>query len=846
MAKPNPLTRSIRVKLIVGTVTIVLAVVCILTFVIARNAANLLGKASHDQLAQLLQQSTVMLSNFIAVREANLDLWVTHPLVHTVVNDPALGAVFLPGLRHYFADYTAKEPWIENIYLIKDDTVVYAHATSWLFPKEAPTIPAGVKRLLALPPTGLVVLHRSTLQPGLDRSVMVMKRQLVEEGKPLEGRFLLLLLDLEILQQKLFGSIQVGQHGFLTLVATPSWGGTDALWIPRQLPGDPEQADFVAASQQGRVLADHPAQYNSIVLDHRTLADSPLAIVGVAALRDVREPVIDLMYYSVGLGLATLCIGIIGAFFFAGRLTAPIRALTTRARQFAAGELRQETHTSPPGAAPPRPAPGAVTAHAHRAAFVQIQSQDEIGELASAFNQMAHDIGGFIDELEHRNALSRAVIGTRDLEAILATIVQAVAQSGGYDSVRLYLYDESQQSLVCRTALGIDPAQVPQLILSLAREPHSVLASVFAKQQTAVVEDATQDAQGTPELPAGLGIASYAAVPLVGGKKALGVLTADYGKPQLLPQERLNSLSALASTAALAIENSLLYNDLEDYSRMLEQHVAERTVELAEANAEITALNTRLQAENLRLGAELDVTRKLQQMLRPTPEELQQIDGLDVACYMASADEVGGDYYDVLQHNGQIKIGIGDVTGHGLESGVLMLMTQAIVRALLINGETDPVRFLDTVNRVLYSNVQRMGTDKNLTLALLDYVAGEVRLSGQHEEMLVVRQDGSLERVETVDLGFPIGLVDEIAGYIQHRTVVLQPGDGVVLYTDGITEAENVAGEQYGLARLCAVVCQHWGQAADTIKEAVVADVQRHIGGHQVYDDLTLVVVKQQ
>ena len=846
MAKPNPFTRSIRVKLIVGTVTIVLAVVCILTFVIARNAANLLGKASHNQLAQLLQQSTAMLSNFIAVREANLDLWVTHPLVHAVVNDPALGAVFLPGLRHYFTDYTAKEPWIENIYLIKDDTVVYAHAASWLFPKEATTIPAGVKRLLALPPTGLAVLHRGVLQPGLDRSVMVMKRQLVEEGKPLEGRFLLLLLDLEILQQKLFGPIQVGQHGFLALVATPSWGGTGALWIPRQLPGNPEQADFVAASQQGRALADHPTRYNSIVLDHRTLADSPLAIVGVAALRDVREPVIDLMYYSVGFGLATLCIGIIGTFFFAGRLTAPIRALTTRARQFAAGELRQETHPAPPGAAPPQALAGAVTAHAHRAALVQIHSQDEIGELASAFNQMAHDIGGFIDELEHRDALSRAVIGTRDLESILATVVQAVAQSGGYDSVRLYLYDESQQSLVCRMAFGIDPGQVAQFTLSLTGASHGVLASVFAEQRTAVVEDAAQDAQGTPELPAGCNIASYAAVPLVGGKKALGVLTADYGMPQLWPPERLNSLSALASTAALAIENSLLYSDLEDYNHTLGQHVVERTAALAEANAEITALNTRLQAENLRLGAELEVTRKLQQMLLPTPEELQQIDGLDIACYMAPAAEVGGDYYDVLQHNGQIKIGIGDVTGHGLESGVVMLMTQAIVRALLTNGETDPVRFLDTVNRALYGNVQRMGTDKNLTLALLDYAAGEVRLSGQHEEMLVVRQDGSIERVKTIDLGFPLGLVDEIADYIQYRTVVLQPGDGVVLYTDGITEAENVAREQYGLERLCAVVCQHWGQAADTIKEAVVADVQRHIGGHLVYDDLTLVVVKQQ
>ena len=278
----------------------------------------------------------------------------------------------------------------------------------------------------------------------------------------------------------------------------------------------------------------------------------------------------------------------------------------------------------------------------------------------------------------------------------------------------------------------------------------------------------------------------------------------------------------------------------------LEQRVQERTLDLAAAYEEIRLLNEQLKEENVRMGAELAVTRKLQQMLLPTAAELQQIADLDIACYMAPADEVGGDYYDVLQHNGHIKIGIGDVTGHGLESGVLMLMTQAIVRALLTNGETDPVRFLDTVNRVLYGNVQRMGTDKNLTLALLDYTAGEVRLSGQHEEMLVVRQVGTIERVKTMDLGFPIGLVEEIAEYIQHRTVVLTPGDGVVLYTDGITEAENAAGEQYGLERLCAVAGAHWGQAAAAIKEAVVADVQRHIGGHQVYDDLTLVVMKQQ
>jgi serine phosphatase RsbU (regulator of sigma subunit) len=232
-------------------------------------------------------------------------------------------------------------------------------------------------------------------------------------------------------------------------------------------------------------------------------------------------------------------------------------------------------------------------------------------------------------------------------------------------------------------------------------------------------------------------------------------------------------------------------------------------------------------------------------MLLPTAEELRQIDALDIACYMAPAAEVGGDYYDVLSYNGQIKIGIGDVTGHGLESGVVMVMTQAIVRALLTSGEADPVRFLNTLNRALYGNVQRMGTDKNLTLALLDYAAGEVRLSGQHEAMIVMRRDGTLELVDTVDLGFPIGLIDEVADLIAQTTVALQPGDGVVLYTDGITEAASLDDEQYGLERLCAVVQAHWPEPAEVIKDMVVQDVRRHIGAQEVYDDITLVVLKQ-
>ena len=266
---------------------------------------------------------------------------------------------------------------------------------------------------------------------------------------------------------------------------------------------------------------------------------------------------------------------------------------------------------------------------------------------------------------------------------------------------------------------------------------------------------------------------------------------------------------------------------------------------LVGANQEITVLNDRLKAENMRMSAELDVTRKIQQMLLPKDLELKQVIGLDIAGFMEAAEEVGGDYYDVLQHEGRVKIGIGDVTGHGLESGVLMIMLQTAVRTLLAYNEPDPVRFLTAINSAIYDNVQRMKCDKNATLALLDYQEGLLKLSGQHEEMIVVRCNGSAERFDTIDLGFPIGLDADIAEFVAETIVQLHSGDVVVLYTDGITEAENMDKVLYGLERLIEVIQINWQQTAIEIRHAVIDDVRSHIGEQKVFDDITLLVLKQ-
>ncbi|NET56110.1 MAG: CHASE2 domain-containing protein [Symploca sp. SIO2E6] len=307
------------------------------------------------------------------------------------------------------------------------------------------------------------------------------------------------------------------------------------------------------------------------------------------------------------------------------------------------------------------------------------------------------------------------------------------------------------------------------------------------------------------------------------------------------------AVSGMISIGYLLWTNlKLSYYQLEEYAQTLEQKVEERTSELAQANAEITTLNEKLKAENLRMRAELEVTRQLQQMILPKESELESIEELDIAGFMEPADEVGGDYYDVLQQNGRVKIGIGDVTGHGLASGVLMIMAQTAVRTLQEINETDPIKFLDVLNRTIYHNVERMNSDKNMTLALLEYQDGYLSLSGQHEEMIVVRVDGTIERIDTIDLGFPIGLDEEIADFIAQEKVKLDPGDVVVLYTDGITEAEDIQGVQYGLERLCELVQQHGEQSAESIRQIVIEDVRQHIGTQKVFDDITLLILKRQ
>ncbi len=266
---------------------------------------------------------------------------------------------------------------------------------------------------------------------------------------------------------------------------------------------------------------------------------------------------------------------------------------------------------------------------------------------------------------------------------------------------------------------------------------------------------------------------------------------------------------------------------------------------LALANQEIAELNKQLAVENNRLSTELEITRQLQKFILPQDSDLRNIDGIDVAGFMEPAEEVGGDYYDVHPRNGSVHISIGDVTGHGLESGLLMIMVQTAMRTLIESEQTDQKTLLNTLNHVIVDNARKLKSHRNLTLSLLNYFNGNLSIAGQHEDIIIVRSDGQVESIDTTYLGFPIGLEKNIKEFIDQRQLNLSPGDVVALYTDGVIEAENNQGESYGVQRLCETVCSNRSHSSQLIIEKVIEDLKGHIGTSQVLDDMTLLVLKQ-
>jgi sigma-B regulation protein RsbU (phosphoserine phosphatase) len=232
---------------------------------------------------------------------------------------------------------------------------------------------------------------------------------------------------------------------------------------------------------------------------------------------------------------------------------------------------------------------------------------------------------------------------------------------------------------------------------------------------------------------------------------------------------------------------------------------------------------------------EREEAKMIQRALLPTA--LPQIRGIDVATAWLPADGVGGDCYDMLASGTLLGIAIADVAGKGLPAALLMSNLQAAVRAFAQNA-AEPAALCGNVNRLL---CRHMVSGRFVTFCFAWFDADRHTITyanAGHNPPLLVHADGSVEKLG--DGGTVLGVFAEAV--YQQSSVKLNAGDRLLLYTDGITEAHNPAGDEFGEERLARVASESDATSAEALKERILQELQAFTGG-TFDDDATLIVV---
>jgi serine phosphatase RsbU (regulator of sigma subunit)/catechol 2,3-dioxygenase-like lactoylglutathione lyase family enzyme len=269
--------------------------------------------------------------------------------------------------------------------------------------------------------------------------------------------------------------------------------------------------------------------------------------------------------------------------------------------------------------------------------------------------------------------------------------------------------------------------------------------------------------------------------------------------------------------------NSFSLIEFDEATRRLE---AERRVQAARLEAERQAAH------------DLAVAKQVQTRLFPQRQPL--IRTLVYAGICHPARTVGGDYYDFLDlGSGRLGLVLADIAGKGIGAALLMANLQAALRSQCATAWEQPERFLRSVNQLLYENTAE-GDYATLFFAEYDDDTRRLRYANcGHPPALLVRGDDSLERLGATCT--VVGLFEKWECTMEERE--LAPGDAVLLYTDGVTEAQNGEGEEFGEERLVEASRQHCQLSLPKLLVAV-ADQARRFSPHEQADDITLIVAK--
>jgi sigma-B regulation protein RsbU (phosphoserine phosphatase) len=365
---------------------------------------------------------------------------------------------------------------------------------------------------------------------------------------------------------------------------------------------------------------------------------------------------------------------------------------------------------------------------------------------------------------------------------------------------------EPDGSLVFKVARGIDRSTIEQPDFQVSR---GIVEQVAHQGKPMLTSDAQEDQRLMMRHSVmNLGLRSVLCVPLHVKGNTIGVIYVDNRlRAGIFTQADLELLSAIASSAAIAIENARLYQVAVEKGRM------ERELQMA----------YRVQASLL-------------------PEQVPELPDWDFAALWQPAREVAGDYYDFIpEKNAGIGLVIADVTDKGMPAALFMAFTRSIVRASL-DRAASPAEGISRAN-YLISAESTYDFFVTLFYACLDPASGELTyVNAGHNPPLICRPSQA-ELEPLTRTGIPLGI--EPDSVYEQRTVQLASGDFLLLYTDGVVETFDPQGQEFGLARLEAVLRENRSRPAAEIIEAVGQAVSGFAGAAIPSDDITMVLVKR-
>jgi len=242
--------------------------------------------------------------------------------------------------------------------------------------------------------------------------------------------------------------------------------------------------------------------------------------------------------------------------------------------------------------------------------------------------------------------------------------------------------------------------------------------------------------------------------------------------------------------------------------------------------------------ETERVRHEIEIAASIQRSL--LPDEPPLVPGVSLAGRCVPAAQVGGDYFDfVLDDKGGLFLLIADVAGHSISSGLLMAMARSIIRRDAAEGRA-PGEVLSVANRAMFGDLVTAGLFITMFCARYEPSSGVLAFANAGHNPPLLRRAGGQELLELDGDGAPLGIIETIE--FEERTLQLAAGDRLLMYTDGVSEASNPSGEQYGERRLRELVLSA-DMAPQELTDRVYDAVRSHSGSEPQHDDVTLVAM---